>query len=186
MPWAVRNCLVLGSFMPLGSQAWMELPASYSDRALSNGGTWYNLHLAGSYRSVLLPAMQAGGTGELAVAERGRSQAWAWIKHNVARLPQLFLQRIWSEVRRPGLSRAVPLILVLLGLVVIRDQPVAQVLIGILSMNFVSIGLTWSVGGRFLVPVLPVVCLAAGLEFWAVLTILARIGVRGSPRGEAA
>jgi 4-amino-4-deoxy-L-arabinose transferase-like glycosyltransferase len=173
-PWVFRNLMILGPSLPLGSQGWIELPAAYSDRAVSQDGIWYNLHHRGFYEPIYRHSIRNGADYERAMALHGRAETLRWMRNHVATLPALFARRIWSELAPPSTSKAALLFLSLFGLLLILDQPIARVMIGLHLANFTAIGLTWSVGGRFLVPVLPVIFLGAVVGLWAMATACLR------------
>jgi hypothetical protein len=167
-PWVFRNVMVLGPSLPLGSQGWIEMPAAYSDRAASQGGIWYNLHHRGFYEPIYRDSIRNGADHERAMALHGRAETLRWMWSHGATLPALFARRIWSELAPPSASKAALLFLSLFGLLMILDQPIARVMMGLHLANLTAIGLTWSVGGRFLVPVLPVIFLGAVVGLWAM------------------
>ncbi len=56
-PWMIRNCIVLKSFKPMGTQGLTQLAAGYSDIAWEHQGVWQNLDRYNFFDSVTTPAM---------------------------------------------------------------------------------------------------------------------------------
>ncbi|NQU10267.1 glycosyltransferase family 39 protein [bacterium] len=171
-PWMLRNCVVLGYFEPLGTMGDSSLAAAYSDEALAKKGVWFNLSRAGFFDGVL-PPHASPAEHERVTAQYSRQQALAWIAHNPGKLPRLARLKaadLWRPTR--GLWPIPLLISAGLGaLAALRAAPHT----GITCLTFLTactlaVAVTWSVGGdRFLVPVLPIVMVLAGLGTWATL-----------------
>jgi hypothetical protein len=74
--------------------------------------------------------------------------------------------KIWQECRPRTIAEGVIRLLALLGVIVLWKTGFGQLLLAILATNFFAIGITWSVEGRFLVPVL------LPMHFFAVVGVL--------------
>jgi hypothetical protein len=62
------------------------------------------------------------------------------------------------------------LALVIIGLLIFRRRKEAIVLYGLLAVNTLAVGLTWSVGGRFLIPVYPIIYSLTAIVLWNLFT----------------
>lgn len=183
LPWFIRNCIVLDAFMPLGVQGMMELPAAYSDDAVRHGGRWFCLIREGYYRSVLKHDDTHGGTSERRrpeygfrnsenerrMAEYGKAQALAWIKAHATTIPSLAMSKVRSEWK---IYRLRDIILCLVGTLMFLDLAAGRILLGLAVINTLVIAATWSVDGRFIVPIIPLIGSASGLGIWAIIVAL--------------
>jgi hypothetical protein len=223
-PWAIRNCLLLDAFMPLGTQGGISLPGGYSDEALHRDlvGVWYYHDPSELFAPIdaELRAQQA----EPIVWERERARygqhiAKAWALENWRNLPWLMLMRpvqMWI-----GPWSVVALFLTLVGLVTLpaawrggaRSVPqrrlrrtgrareagarpqerlarsaqsnvfptacfpqaattVLAVCWVLLLINHLPVIATYSAGGRFLIPLVPLIYIlgAAGMvTLWRIV-----------------
>lgn len=153
LPWAIRNCQLLGRFAPLGLQGDAQLAAAFGDAALENGGRWTNLETSGFYDSVLQPGMTLLER-EQAMADYGREQARAWVIANPGRTLLLGLLKNLQEFFPRTAGEGIMLVLAALGGILCRREPLVRIGWGLIAINCLAIALTWSVEGRFLVPLL--------------------------------
>lgn len=172
-PWWVRNCLVLGRFMPLGTQGPITMLGGYSNEAMAAGGDWQlapeqslraELELQPKYIQSPDPVER-----ELMVADEASARVKAWIGSNLKELPQLFLSRIithWNPYSGRSLLWKIPMLGGLVWLILHRRQELF-VLIGLPLLNTIVVMLLYTTGGRFLVPL------------YGVLYTLAAIGIAG-------
>ncbi|MBA3315558.1 MAG: glycosyltransferase family 39 protein [Planctomycetota bacterium] len=166
-PWAIRNSLLLGKFSPLGTHGEQNLAAAYSDDAFRNHGIWANLDEAGFFPPEIDDS-RPGIERELARAEQSRQAALRWIRGNVAKLPVLAVMRIW-QLWQPRMHwDALVLGLAAFGFLIWPVQSERRIFGGLLLANTLAVAVTWSVGGRFLVPMLPVLHAAAACGCWAI------------------
>jgi 4-amino-4-deoxy-L-arabinose transferase-like glycosyltransferase len=180
-PWMIRNTYVLGSLKPLGTQGLMELSAGYSEAAFSNGGVWINLSDLGFYRGVIDEDMTTLER-ELASARHSSSAAREWILAHPGKALLLFPMKIVNEFRPREPSEWIVSGLAIVGLLQLAAFRDGRVLIGMLIANACTIGCTWSVGGRFLVPQLFVFHVLAGAGAWSLALRLARPTQRSHER----
>lgn len=152
-PWAIRNCVVLDRFMPLGAQGLMELPAGFSDEAYRRGGVWFPLDQIGFFDTVTDPTASRLQREQLR-AEYGRRTAIAWISEHPLKALQLAVMKIWSEYQPRGNTEAFILILAVAGAIRMFFERECQTIMGFHFANLLSIAMTWSVEGRFMVPML--------------------------------
>jgi hypothetical protein len=158
VPWWLRNCVVLGEAMPLGTQGAITLVGGYSDEALAAHGEWQlepELRLRQRVENELEPG--AGSSlvrREVRVAQAASREVRNWAIAHLGNLPRLAWYRLVTEWN-PYTGRALLWKLAaLLGLVVLalRLPAVAAVFGGIILINTLMVMLLYSVGGRFLVP----------------------------------
>lgn len=163
VPWGVRNSLLSGRFMPMGTQGMMELAAGYSDEALAADGVWQNLQSTGVYNDVVTADM-TNIQRELAIADASRAQAATWARNNLSRLPTLAGKKLLSEFRpRSPVEWVISGLAVLGAILGLRDAGI-RLMLWLLAFNAVAVACTWSVEGRFLVPQLFLFyCLAASV-----------------------
>jgi 4-amino-4-deoxy-L-arabinose transferase-like glycosyltransferase len=165
LPWMIRNCVVLEKFSPLGTQSGIGLPGGYSDRAWLSQGVWFDASEAGLFR---VPAI-AGLDAEKNAAADGQALALAWIRANPEKLPALFWYKVRDLWRPVWWLDALVIPLALIGCLFYPRRSEATVLAGMVIANTIAVGLTWSVGDRFLLPVLALVYLLAAVGLWICL-----------------
>jgi hypothetical protein len=169
LPWAVRNVSVLDAAMPLGAQGLIELPAGFSDQAWTNRGVW-----AAVPRTASRPSEQEPLTRpqlERARAEAGKATALSWIKANPGETVALGFLKVWQEYRPRTAVQVVLTVLALAGLFSTRRQPITHVFVVLHVANMLGIAATWSVEGRFVVPLLFTVHVWAALGATWLLTV---------------
>lgn len=162
LPWWTRNCIALEAFMPLGAQGWINMPAGYNDAALRNGGNWdwevrQRVYREAGYSS---PPDLTKLESERHRAEFGQAITMAWIRENPGKLPQLFSLKIatlWGSSRFGLLL----IVAAAVGLALARPAPPRLALAAILLAYTAGVGLTWATGGRFRIPMMPLVFILA-------------------------
>ncbi|MCA9062487.1 MAG: glycosyltransferase family 39 protein [Planctomycetaceae bacterium] len=152
-PWAVRNIMVLQRMMPLGAQGMMEMASGYSDEAWDNRGVWVNLHAKGNYRDIPLQQMSRI-EAELAVGDASRERAIEWIRNHPAEILPLAAMKVCQEYRPRSFGEGIILLGAVVGMAVRWRRRETQVLALLHLANMMSIAATWSVEGRFVVPLL--------------------------------
>jgi 4-amino-4-deoxy-L-arabinose transferase-like glycosyltransferase len=171
-PWAVRNLQVTGEFMPLGTQGLTQMSAAFGDAVWNTRGVWTNLDPQGFFEEVKTPS-QTPLEREIAKAKYSRAKAVEWIRANPGKAVVLFPLKIWQEIRPRSVMELVLFVLTAIGMAVYGRTELGQLLLAVFATNLFAIGITWSVEGRFLVPVLlPIHVFAAvgALWLWAKLT----------------
>lgn len=165
-PWAVRNITLTGELMPLGTQGGSQLSAAFGEEAWREKGVWVNLDRKDFFAPVVKDS-QTHLERELQKAKYSQSQAIQWIKANPIKAVVLFPLKIWQECRPRTLGEWIIRLLCLMGAIAIWRTALGQLLLAILAVNFFAIGITWSVEGRFLLPVLlPIHFLAVMGGLW--------------------
>lgn len=173
-PWMVRNCVVLKSFKPTGTQGITQLSAGYSDIAWKHQGVWQNLDNDHFFDVVItddMPTLEK----ELAKASYSRKKAVDWILQNRLKAIALAPLKIFHEFRPYTGSDAVVYFLAVFGLFSMRKRVEGKILSGLLVINMFAVAATWSVSGRFLVPLLFVIHLAAAMGMWTIIIWIQQI-----------
>ena len=174
LPWAIRNIQVTGKFMPLGTQGQVQLSAAFGDEIWKSQGVWTNLYSQGFFKEVE-SAGQTRLERELAHAEYSKQRALQWIRSNPFKSLALVPLKVWQECRPRNVTEVIILFFALIGLTThIRDLKI-RILLSIFLMNLFGIALTWSVEGRFLVPLLFVIHAWASIGAWWCLKLATEV-----------
>ncbi len=158
MPWWVRNCMVLGRLMPLGTQGPITMLGGYCDEALSAGGDWQHQpeqRLRAALRESEAFQLAANDIErELMVADASKPIVRQWIAEHIADLPTLFIQRIITHWNPYTGKSLVWRVLILIGAVylIATKRREAWILVGLPVMNTILVASMYTTGGRFLVP----------------------------------
>ena len=152
-PWAIRNLLTTQAFMPFGTQGGTQLSAAWGDEIWKTRGIWNNLHAEGFFDS-LEDSGVAPMEHRVALAHYSQVQARTWIVQNPGKAFLLIPLKIGQEFRPRSWSEATILLLVLIGLWKIKSSVARRVFLSLFLATALGIGMTWSVEGRFLVPLL--------------------------------
>lgn len=158
MPWWLRNCMVLETPMPLGTQGAITLLGGYSDLALERGGDWQPEPEQALRASLALPpgklTLESGTKREVEIADKAKSELRKWIAEHWNDVPELVLARVYTHWNPYTGKSLLWKIATLLGAVIaLRYLPRTSVwLIGLPILSTCVVALLYSVGGRFLVP----------------------------------
>lgn len=163
-PWWIRNIMVLDAFMPLGTQGGINLPMGFGPRALRNQGIWAS-NPGDGWPEIAAQKLDIV-TSEVMLAQYRQRLAINWMLEN----PRDVLRLMWlhvSQELKPGrdfFSRWL-LPCAALSALVLWKLPGAWTVVLVIAANILSIAMTYSAGGRFMVPVQPllVALVAAGL-----------------------
>lgn len=177
-PWWIRNCYVLNAFMPLGAQGPASLRGGYCDEALADSGNWnptpeqsIQSHLDTLAESKSWSAAQR----ELALANQANLETIQWIQHHANDLPTLAWRRLITHYGPPRLDHILWKLSALLGLLLLlKHQPdTAKWILALCLADAISIAILYETGGRFLIPLHPLLyALAAYGTTQTLLTIL--------------
>ena len=171
-PWGIRNCEVLDRFMPMGTQGMMELSAAFSDQAFYRQGVWFNLSDLDFFSAIDDPEMSSLEK-ELARADYSKAAALNWITENRAKAIMLAPVKIFHEYRPRSTTEWLIAALAILGVAVSGKQLSTQVFLLMHAVNALMIAVTWSVEGRFVVPLLFSIHVLAGTGFnWLWRTLI--------------
>jgi len=153
LPWAVRNVSVLDAMMPLGTQGMSQLPAGFSDHAVDRNGVW-DMVPTDRLRKLVANESRTRLEEDVARAQLGRAEALAWIQDHPGRSIQLAGMKIRQEYRpRAWTEWLIGLSAVAGALLTIRRRD-TRLFLALHAINSVAIGCTWSVEGRFVVPLM--------------------------------
>ena len=186
-PWWIRNIVVLDAFMPLGTQGGVNLPMGFGPRALRSQGIWAS-NPGDGYPEIAAQKLDIVTT-EVMLAKYRQKLAINWMLEN----PRLVVYLMWlhvSQELKPGRDLYSRWLLpaAAVSALVLWRFPGVWVLTMIVCGNILSIAMTYSAGGRFMVPLQPLLAalVAAALVY---ATSQALTLVRGksaaSPRASA-
>ena len=165
-PWWVRNCVVLQSPMPLGTQGPITLVGGYNDDALALAGQWSEAPELRLRRDAEAEVVgQPINAREVHVARRASRQVKDWIAGHISTLPKLASVRLkneWNPYHGRALLFRIAAAIGLCWLFVLNRSS-AALLGGILIVNSVTVMLLYSVGGRFIVPTYGILYSLAGI-----------------------
>jgi 4-amino-4-deoxy-L-arabinose transferase-like glycosyltransferase len=186
-PWWIRNIAVLDAFMPLGTQGGVNLPMGFGPRALRNQGVWASNPGDGWPEIAALKLDIV--TSEVMLAQHRQRLALNWMKDNPALVLHLMRLHVAQELKpgRDFYSRWL-LPAAALSAIVLWKFPGAWVLVLIVCGNILSVAMTYSAGGRFMVPLQPLLAaLIAGALIYVIRHALAllRGTTASSPRASA-
>lgn len=170
-PWWIRNCSVLEQFQPLGTKGSTTLLGGYCDESVARQGEW-QFDAERKLRTQYPPPVEseqarAWINNELDIAKKAGDQVREWISSNLTVLPKLMVQRVVTEWN-PYSGKALLLkLLAAIGCVAlaIRDRHALLWIAFPLVIQSIVTALTYSVGGRFLVPVYGCLYLLALIGF---------------------
>jgi hypothetical protein len=158
-PWWIRNIAVTRAFFPLGTEGAINLPAAFGPRALRFEGLWAANQSDGAPE---LSALNLDPVRfEVRLARYRTRMTTAWMREHPFDVLRLAALHVWQEIRPRGdpYDGWRLLIGAGLGAAFFRRSAGILIMVLILCAHLLSIAVTWSVGGRFMVPVQPV-CLA--------------------------
>ncbi|MGH7899065.1 MAG: hypothetical protein ACREQQ_14010, partial [Candidatus Binatia bacterium] len=168
-PWCIRNCLVLGAAMPLGTQGGHGLAASYGGNEVKGHGTWNTDESArlwakrkgradGYKFPDLASEMRSSLATERELAELGQVAALEWLSRNWRQLPRVALVRLRAHARGYGALGLAAVIAGLGALAFPETRRLAGLSFAVLAMTALTVALTSEGGrGRYSAPVRPVV-----------------------------
>lgn len=186
-PWWIRNIVVLDAFMPLGTQGGVNLPMGFGPRALRSQGIWAS-NPGDGYPEIAAQKLDIV-TSEVMLAKYRQKLAINWMIDN----PRQVLYLMWLHVAQelnPGRDLYSRWLLpsAAVSALVLWRLPGVWVLTMIVCANILSIAMTYSAGGRFMVPLQPLLAaLVAGALVYVINQALTfvRGGSAASPRASA-
>lgn len=170
-PWWVRNVIVLKAFMPLGTQGALNMPAGFGPRALRFEGMWASNPGDGAQEISALTLDTV--TAEMRLAKFRSALAMTWIREHPLDALRLMVLHVWQEIRPrtlPYPTGAWLLPVAAVAAFYFRKSPGVGVIVAMVCANTLGIALTWSVGGRFMAPLQPLLAALTG----AMIVALAR------------
>jgi hypothetical protein len=160
-PWWIRNIVVLDAFMPLGTQGGVNLPMGFGPRALRSQGIWAS-NPGDGWPEIAAQKLDIV-TSEVMLAKYRQRLALQWMREN----PRLVLHLMWlhvSQELKPGrdlYSRWLLPAAAVSALVLWRN-PGVWVLVLMICGNILSVAMTYSASGRFMVPLQPLLATLVG------------------------
>ena len=155
-PWWVRNIVVTGARLPFGTEGALNLPAGFGPLAQANRGIWTPNHGDGSDQvwARVKPDMRAF---EVELARYRQRITLRWMQQHPREVLDLMRLHVWQEIRPRGdpFTDYLPAMAVLCA-IGFRKTAAARLILLMFAANLFGIAMTWSVGGRFLVPLFPV------------------------------
>jgi hypothetical protein len=153
-PWFVRNIAVTNAFLPLGTQGGINLPMGFGPRAFKSQGIWASNPEDG-WPEIAAKKLDVV-TSEVMLAQYRSRLTIDWMLAHPREVLQLMRLHVWQEIRprRDGLFNWL-LPAALLGALVLRKRAGVWVIILMIGANIMSIAMTYSASGRFMVPVQP-------------------------------
>jgi 4-amino-4-deoxy-L-arabinose transferase-like glycosyltransferase len=165
-PWWIRNIVVLDAFMPLGTQGGINLPMGFGPRALRHQGIWASNPEDGWPEIAALKLDIV--TSEVMLARHRQRLALNWMLANPGQVLHLMQLHVRQELKpgRDFYSRWLLPSAAVAALILLKF-PGTWVLILIVCGNILSVAMTYSAGGRFMVPVQPLLAalVAAALVY---------------------
>ena len=170
-PWWVRNVTVLNALMPLGTQGALNLPAGFGPQAVRFEGMWASNPGDDEARIDALNLDPV--TAEVRLAKLRSRETLDWMRRHPRDVVRLMALHVWQEIRPrtlPYPTDAWLLPAAALAAWILRRHSGVDVVVAVTAVNLLGIALTWSVAGRFMAPVQPILAALVG----AALVIGAR------------
>jgi len=186
-PWWIRNIVVLDAFMPLGTQGGINLPMGFGPHALRHQGIWAS-NPGDGWPEIAAQKLDIV-TSEVMLAKHRQTLTINWMMDNPGQVLHLMWLHVSQELK-PGRDFYSKWLLpaAAVSALVLWKFPGVWVLVLIVCGNILSVGMTYSAGGRFMVPVQPLLAaLVAAAAVYAArqaLTLL-RGSSAASPRASA-
>ena len=160
-PWWIRNIVVLDAFMPLGTQGGINLPMGFGPRALRSQGIWASNPGDGWPEIAALKLDIV--TSEVMLAKHRQRLTLNWMMQNPGLVLHLMRLHVVQELK-PGRDFYSKWLLpgAAVGAAVLWKFPGAWVLAMLVCANILSVAMTYSAGGRFMVPVQPLLAALIG------------------------
>ena len=186
-PWWIRNIVVLDAFMPLGTQGGINLPMGFGPRALRSQGVWASNPEDGwpEIEALKLDVV----TTEVMLAKHRQRLTLNWMMNNPGQVVHLMRLHVAQELK-PGRDFYSKWLLpaAAVSALVLWKFPGVWVLALIVCGNVLSVAMTYSAGGRFMVPVQPLLAAlvaAAAVYLPGQALTLLRGKSAASPRASA-
>jgi hypothetical protein len=153
-PWWIRNVVVLDAFMPLGTQGGINLPMGFGPRALRSQGVWAS-NPGDGWPEIAAMKLDIV-TSEVMLAKHRQALTLNWMMDNPGQVLHLMRLHVSQELKpgRDVYSRWL-LPAAAASALVLWKFPGVWVLVLIVCGNILSVAMTYSAGGRFMVPVQP-------------------------------
>ncbi|HKY23136.1 MAG TPA: hypothetical protein VJM31_18115 [Vicinamibacterales bacterium] len=153
-PWFIRNIAVTNAFMPLGTQGGINLPMGFGPRAFRSQGIWASNPEDG-WPEIAAQKLDVV-TSEVMLAKYRSKLTINWMLEHPSDVLQLMRLHVWQEIR-PRRDVLTNWLLPAAGLAVLcfGTSSAAWVIALMVCANILSIAMTYSASGRFMVPMQP-------------------------------
>jgi hypothetical protein len=177
-PWFVRNIRVTGAFMPLGTQGGINLPMGFGPRAFRSQGIWASNPEDGWPEIAKLKVDVV--TSEVMLAQYRMTLATTWMREHPREVVELMQLHVWQELR-PRSDRLTNWLLPGAGLAALFfwRMPGTWVIVLLVGANILSVAMTYSASGRFMVPVQPMLMALIGAGIGALPQRIWQLTKRG-------
>lgn len=168
LPWFTRNCVLLGTFMPLGSQGVPSMLGGYNDAALNDGGNWQpepQLAIQEFVESQSDSKKFNSLQKEVLVSRLASEQLRDWVWNNLTSLPALAFAKLkthWGPYWGTSLLWRLAIVLGVIGLIHFKRRE-GLWFIGLPLISSITVMILYETGGRFLVPLYGLLYALAGL-----------------------
>jgi hypothetical protein len=168
-PWFVRNMVVTRAFLPLGTQGGINLPMGFGPRAFRSQGIWASNPEDG-WPEISAKKLDVVTTEVLLAQYRSRLTI-DWMLAHPREVIQLMRLHVWQELRpRRDVLLKWLLPAAAVAVLIFRKKTATWVIVLMVAANVMSIAMTYSASGRFMVPVQPLLIALAGAMVVAVLS----------------
>jgi len=175
-PWFIRNIIVTNAFMPLGTQGGINLPMGFGPRAFRSQGVWASNPEDG-WPEIAAKKLDVV-TSEVMLAQFRSKLAVGWMLEHPSEVIELMRLHVWQELRprRDFLANWL-LPAAALAALVLRRSPGVPAIVMMVCANILSVAMTYSASGRFMVPMQPLmIALVAAMAVTLVRQALTSIG----------
>lgn len=180
-PWWIRNIAVTKAFMPLGTQGAINLPMAFGPRAMRFEGMWAS-NPGDGWPEIAAQKLDVV-TSEVMLAKYRSSLTMNWM----VRHPGEVLRLMWLHVRQELRPRRTDLIsewllaAAALAAILLWRSPATWVIALVLAANVLSVAMTYAEGGRFMVPVQPLLIALVAGAIVVMVRKLAALAKRKAP-----
>ena len=181
LPWWIRNCVVLDSVMPTGTQGGIGIADGFSDSAWAAHGSWTSQtadQIAEQIRTDPDTKNLQGITFEREHCVQGAAAAKLWIRQNPGKLLTLTwwkLSRLWEA---GSVWHSLLFAAATVGLIFRRRTELAKVTLLLLLVNSLTVMATYHTYERFLTPLRPVIHAFAAIGVVAAFATCRRLAAR--------
>jgi len=164
-PWWIRNIVVTKAFMPLGTQGAINLPMAFGPRAIRFEGMWAS-NPGDGWPEIAAQKLDVV-TSEVMLARYRSHLTVTWMMEHPLEVLDLMRLHVWQELRprRADLLSKWLLPAAAVAAMVLWRSPGVWVIALLVGANILSVAMTYAEGGRFMVPVQPllIALVAAGV-----------------------
>lgn len=168
-PWFIRNIAVTNAFMPLGTQGGINLPMGFGPRAFRSQGIWASNPEDG-WPEIAAQKLDIV-TSEVMLAKHRSKLTINWMMEHPSDVLQLMRLHVWQEIRpRRDVLANWLLPVAALAVVFFRHSTGVWVVALMVCATILSVAMTYSASGRFMVPVQPLLIALVAALFMGVVS----------------